>query len=69
MTATLTDSRADALPLVTCPSCHTPHGSLTEDTFHGGDSWVCVRCGQRWNAHRLETVAAYDAWVAERERA
>lgn len=53
---------------VTCPFCHTPHGSLTLDAMQAGDGWACVRCGQQWNARRLETVAAYNAWVLDHER-
>jgi len=56
------------LPVVACPFCHTPHGSLTDEALHLSDYWVCVRCGQHWDAHRLETVTAYAAWVANHER-
>ena len=41
---------------VACPNCHTPHSSPTDDALQARDSWVCVRCGQQWDAHRLETV-------------
>ena len=54
--------------LATCPLCHTPHASLTDEALQAGDNWRCVRCGQQWDARRLETVAAYAAWVAEHER-
>jgi hypothetical protein len=47
--------------------CHTPHPSLTHQALEAGSDWRCVRCGQLWGARRLETVAAYAAWVAERE--
>jgi predicted CXXCH cytochrome family protein len=59
---------SNPLQPVDCPNCHTPHASLTDEALHARDSWVCVRCGQRWDAHRLETVAAYAAWVAGQER-
>lgn len=55
-------------PLVACPFCHTPHASLTHAAIYAEDSWVCVRCGQEWNAHRLGTVAAYALWLGEHQR-
>ena len=27
-----------------------------------GCDWLCVRCGQRWDAGRLRSVRAYAAW-------
>lgn len=51
-----------------CPSCHTPHALLAVAEPAVSDDWLCVRCGQRWNNSRLETVAAYAAWVAEHDR-
>ena len=59
---------SDSLQHVACPGCHTPHTSVTDEALQARDYWVCARCGQRWDAHRLETVAAYAAWVAEHER-
>ena len=59
---------SDPLQSVACPSCDQPHASLTNEALHPRDPWVCVTCGQRWDAHRLETVAAYAAWVAENDR-
>ena len=53
---------------VACPNCHTPHSSPADDALLARDSWVCVRCGQQWDAHRLETVGAYNAWVAAHQR-
>ena len=50
-----------------CPGCHTPHPSLTHQGLAGGVGWQCVRCGERWDARRLAAVAAYAAWVAERD--
>jgi ribosomal protein L37AE/L43A len=31
--------------------------------------WECRRCGQRWTALRLATVASYATWVDARELA
>ena len=56
------------LQFVACPFCHTPHASSTDEALLAGDSWLCARCGQRWDAHRLETVLAYDAWAADHGR-
>jgi hypothetical protein len=50
--------------LASCPFCHTRHGSLTQEAALAECDWLCVRCGQRWDASRLRTVAAYAAWVA-----
>jgi hypothetical protein len=51
-----------------CPMCHTP-ASLSQSALDAGGAWRCVRCGQHWDAGRLAAVAAYTAWVVERERA
>ena len=51
--------------VVTCPMCHTP-ASLTQSDLDAGGGWRCSRCGQRWSAMRLSTVAAYAAAFAER---
>ena len=59
---------SDALQSVVCPFCHTLHSSLTDEALDPRDYWLCVRCGQRWDAHRLETAAAYTAWVASHDR-
>jgi len=59
---------SDSLHSIACPGCHTPHASVADEALQARDHWVCVRCGQRWDAHRLETVAAYAAWVVEHER-
>jgi hypothetical protein len=66
--AALPETTADPLKLATCPLCHTSQAPLTHQRLQAGGGWRCVRCGQRWDAHRLETVAAYAAWVAEHER-
>ena len=66
-TAAANDGGQDPQQRAVCPGCHTPHPSLTREGLAAGVGWTCVRCGERWNALRLETVAAYRAWVAERE--
>jgi transcription elongation factor Elf1 len=53
---------------VTCPLCHTTDSSLRTDALAAGGSWSCTRCGQRWNARRLATVAAYAAWALEHDQ-
>lgn len=65
VTAVLDDER-DAVEFATCPMCHTP-GTLTRSALERGSDWRCGRCGQQWDAARLATVAAYAAWVVERE--
>ena len=62
--ATLHDEK-DVAAVVTCPMCHTP-ASLTQSDLDSGAGWRCGRCGQRWSATRLSTVAAYVAFVAAR---
>jgi hypothetical protein len=57
----------DGSRLVACPLCHTTHPSLRRDALQAGGDWRCVRCGQRWNARRLATVAAYAAWGAAQD--
>ena len=49
----------------TCPSCHTADATMTNVAVSGGADWLCGRCGQRWDAIRLATVAAYDVWLSE----
>jgi hypothetical protein len=51
----------------TCPLCHTIEMSLSEDALAAGGGWRCTICGQRWDAPRLATVAAYAVWALERE--
>jgi hypothetical protein len=55
------------LPLVCCPLCHTP-AALSAQALAADEFWRCVTCGQGWTAQRLETVAAYEAWVASRTK-
>lgn len=52
-----------------CALCHTTDVSLSNDALATGDGWRCARCGQRWDARRLATVAAYAAWALERRTA
>ena len=61
------DTPSDTSWLATCPLCHTRHASLAQQALEAGDGWRCSRCGQRWDARRLATVAAHAAWVAEYE--
>ena len=50
--------------LATCPLCHTEDASMTNRAVSGGADWHCSRCGWRWDAGRLATVAAHAAWLA-----
>ena len=50
--------------LATCPSCHTQDRSMTNLAVSAGADWQCSRCGSRWDAVRLATVAAYAVWLA-----
>jgi predicted Zn finger-like uncharacterized protein len=67
-TVALIDDETDAVRPATCPMCHT-RVPLTQSALEAGGAWRCVRCGQHWDAARLSTVAAYAAWVVERDRA
>ena len=52
---------------VTCPLCHTADATMTNDAIHdAGANWQCARCGQRWDAIRLATAAAYAVWLSRR---
>ena len=50
----------------TCLSCHMEDPTLTNGGVEAGADWRCGRCGQRWDAVRLRTVAAYAAWLSAR---
>jgi len=39
---------------------------MTSVAVSAGADWHCVRCGQRWDAGRLATVAACAVWLSER---
>jgi hypothetical protein len=66
-TAVLLDDEQDLLRSATCPLCHTS-ATLTQTAIEAGGAWVCVRCGQHWDAARLAAVAAYAVWSAEHDR-
>ena len=63
----MTKSMIDAgvAPGATCPLCRTVN-SLTDAALVAGGGWHCATCGQRWDAERLATVAAYARYVAAR---
>jgi hypothetical protein len=61
------DGEPDAVRAVACPMCHSP-APLTPSALDTGGAWRCGRCGQHWDAARLTAVAAYAAWVADRDR-
>jgi hypothetical protein len=48
----------------TCPLCHTVDSTVTADSLRIGANWFCTRCGQNWDASRLERVAALAARAA-----
>ena len=39
--------------------CHTS-ASVTQGAIEAGGDWRCNKCGQRWDAARLATMARYD---------
>jgi transposase len=47
----------------TCPMCHTVDASMTASALATGGYWLCLRCGQEWDANRLATRAAYMAYA------
>jgi predicted Zn finger-like uncharacterized protein len=53
------------LLLARCPLCQTS-AAVSAQALAAGELWRCITCGQTWTAQRLETVAAYEAWVANR---
>jgi ribosomal protein L37AE/L43A len=61
---TMLDVEPEGSASVTCPLCQRTHPSLTHEALEAGASWLCARCGQRWNAPRLRAVNGYAAWVA-----
>ena len=38
---------------------------MTNLALSAGADWQCSRCGARWDAVRLATVAAYAVWASE----
>ena len=47
-----------------CPLCHTLDHTVTPESLRAGAGWRCARCGQKWDAARLETAAAYQRSIA-----
>ena len=45
--------------LPTCPLCHTSTVAVTVRALCDGACWRCARCGQMWDAIRLQTAADY----------
>jgi transposase len=56
-----------AVSSCTCPMCHTVDAAMTANALASGGYWLCIRCGQEWDANRLATRAAYTEY-AERTR-
>ena len=54
----------ELVALATCPLCHTEDRSITNVEVGAAADWYCSRCGCRWDAVRLATVAAYAVWLA-----
>jgi hypothetical protein len=52
-----------------CPLCHTVDAAMTASALETGGYWLCVRCGQEWDANRLATSAAYTDYTERRGRA
>jgi len=46
-------------PASICPLCHTVHVVAAGALLVALTGWQCRTCGQRWDAKRLATVAAY----------
>lgn len=53
---------AELVSSPTCPLCHTLDDTITAEALAAGGDWVCKRCGQRWSAARLATVAMYQRY-------
>ena len=53
----------------TCPFCHTARALLSTGAGEAPGDWRCGRCGQRWDASRLATVAVYARWALEHDKA
>ena len=54
------------LQTATCPLCHTDEAETTDHALTCDERWRCARCGQRWSARRIATVAAYAEWAPQR---
>ena len=48
-----------AVLTATCPLCHTLDPTMTSEALLQGVAWSCRRCGQKWDAARMATAAAY----------
>lgn len=48
----------------TCPLCHTTDATMTTTALFDGAYWRCTRCGQMWDAGRLQTAADYSRYAA-----
>ena len=59
MTAIHLTSRPTGDIVPTCPLCHTADATMTTSALAEGAFWRCVRCGQLWDALRLQTAADY----------
>jgi formate dehydrogenase maturation protein FdhE len=51
----------DVIP--TCPLCHTSTAAMTVHALREGAYWRCTRCGQMWDAIRLQTAASYTRYA------
>lgn len=65
--ASLLDTEPDLVRHATCPMCHAST-AMTQQAIEAGGEWRCARCGQHWDVARLAAVAAYAAWVVDRDR-
>ena len=67
MTGPVENTKDDAsLPVSVCPLCHTVDLATSADALAAGADWTCTRCGQRWNAARLVTFAAFERYATGR---
>ena len=57
--ATLVDLEPRTSGVALCPMCETTRPSENEDLRETGCDWLCVRCGQRWDATRLQTAVIF----------
>ena len=55
-------STGDVIP--TCPLCHTSTALMSTSALLDGAYWRCERCGQVWDAVRLQTAANYSRHAA-----
>jgi hypothetical protein len=62
-TSASTPATGDALCV--CPMCHTVAAAMTGSALDSGGYWLCIRCGQEWDARRLAARAAYGRYAAQ----